>query len=145
LPTGERSAAGRSIATNTDVVKKPPPQPWHRNPVVLLCGLGVLLTVGGYWLSRYLPMTTAEAEAEDARVQMQLILESLPVQGGPLADHLEQLRAAAIRARRTPPYHVPGLIAFYLGLAVLTSGVVWWLLRAPPAEAEDEDGIIEKA
>jgi hypothetical protein len=115
-------------------------QPWHRNPVILLCGLSVLLIVGGYWLSRYLPMTEEEAANEAARVQIQHALEIWPGTWQGRQEGLAQIRAAAIRYQRTPPYHVPSLFIFYAGVGCFVCGVIVWLRREPPADVlEDEE------
>lgn len=120
-------------------MRKPSTPRWYRNPALILCGLGATLLGGGYWASRYVPMTEEEAASEKVRVQFQLALEAAPVRHTAVADALARIRAQSIRNQRTHPYRVPGLIAFYVGVALIVFGVVVWLRRGPVSDPDEDE------
>src|SRR5919199_6821534 len=113
--------------------------PPRRGPTpAVLAVLGLVLMVGGWKVSRYVPLTPQDAE-EDRRVSdVRRLAEKDPAQGG-LAEALGRYSHQG----REPPYRRLGDLAFLGGLALfVTAGV---LMYRQPAAPEGEEGEAEEA
>jgi hypothetical protein len=103
-----------------------PATPWYRSPL-WLAALGLALMVGGYQLSRYVPLTPREQEQADRLADLH----------GKTDDEVlkERIDAIARNARRDPPFRVPGLITVLIGAMLFVSAAVM-MFRQPARPAE---------
>ena len=119
----------------------------RRSPVVLAL-VGLVLMVGGWKVSTYVPVSAEDAEKErqlnELRSRAEEFDRTTAAPGQPkLSERLSRYAAGS----RLPPYQVPGRLALYVGLLLfVTAGVLMY--RSPAeqdAEREAEAGAGEDA
>jgi hypothetical protein len=115
------------------------PTPGRHNPI-LLGLIGLALMLAGWKASTYVPATARDAEQEKMLAELRaLAARSADTGQGRLAEVLPRY---APRPWRSPPYQVPGRIAFVAGLLLfVAAGVLMY--RQPPPPDPGTEAIVE--
>jgi hypothetical protein len=110
-----------------------PPSGGWRSPL-LLAGIGLALLIGGYHAMNYVPRTPQQAAQEEELTKLrQMAAKDAP-------DLHQRLKDVPPPAWRTPPYQLPGRLAFFFGLFLFVlAGIQMYRHRpAPQPESADE-------
>ena len=114
------------------------PTGWNRP--LLLAGLGLVLMLGGYAAMNYVPSRSLTPRQTEEERRLTELREMAARQHGERTDvaALEERLKQVEPPWRTPPYQIPGRLAFYGGLFLfLAAGFLMY--RKSPAPKRDGD------
>jgi hypothetical protein len=110
---------------------------WRRP--LLLAALGLVLMIGGYKASTYVPLTPRQVEQERQFGELRDLAARQPADqtaDGSLSERLHQVTPPW----RSPPYQIPGRLALWGGLfLVITAGLLMYRHTPAPKNASAED------
>ncbi len=107
------------------------------NRPLLLAILGLVLMVGGYIASNYVPATPRQVEVERRLQELRTLAQQRKEIG--VDDGLSERLNQAAPPYREPPYQMAGRLAIYFGLFLFVlAGVLMYRSSPPPSKMDDE-------
>lgn len=108
--------------------------PGQGNRPLLLAALGLVLMLGGYAATTYVPATERQAEVERRLTELRHLAAQRRASG--VDDGLPERLNQAAPAWRPPPYQMAGRLAIYCGLVLFVlAGVLMY--RSSPEQRKD--------
>jgi type VI protein secretion system component VasK len=122
-------------AARDDEELRPSPGEWNRP--LLLAGLGLVLMLGGYAATSYVPVTPRQAEQEQRLAELRQ--QATQRQADGVEDALPERLNQVTPPWRNPPYQMAGRLAIYGGLVLFVmAGVLMYRSSPPPTKDIDE-------
>jgi hypothetical protein len=110
---------------------------WRRP--LLLAALGLVLMIGGYKASTYVPLTPRQVEQERQFGELRDLAVRQAADQSPDASLSERLNQVS-PPWRSPPYQIPGRLALWGGLFLfITAGLLMYRHRPAPKSEETEE------
>jgi hypothetical protein len=114
-----------------------PTDEWRRP--LLLAALGLVLMIGGYKATTYVPLTPRQIEQERQFGELRDLAarqQEEPMPDGSLSERLHQVAPPW----RSPPYQVPGRLALWGGLFLfITAGLLMYRHSPAPKNEPAEE------
>jgi hypothetical protein len=112
-----------------------------RTPL-LLAGAGLVLMIGGWKASTYVPMSPREADNARQLEELRVIARRTEKDAAnPGQEKLSERLGRVEVGSGTPPYELPGRLAFFAGLLMFIGAGILMYQKKPAAEtpAEEEE------
>jgi hypothetical protein len=104
--------------------------PGHGNRALLMAGLGLVLMLGGYAATTYVPVTPWQAEQERRHAELRQQAAQRQAEG--VEDALPERLKQVTPPWHNPPYQMAGRLAVYAGLFLFVLAGVQMYRSSPP-------------
>ncbi|HTV54878.1 MAG TPA: hypothetical protein VMI06_08165 [Terriglobia bacterium] len=125
---------GNDAALDEEELRSSPRQ-WNRP--LLMAAIGLVLMLGGYAATTYVPPTPRHAEQERRLAELRRLAAQRQSEG--VEDALPERLNQVTPPGGNPPYQMAGRLAIYVGLFIFVlAGVVMYRSSPPPTKDIDD-------